>query len=345
MKLLKISLLVLFTFISLPHSANAQTPTYRLLKKVTIGGEGGWDYLNADPQHRRLYIAHGMQVEVYDLDHDSIIGHIPNTEGVHGIAISKREGHGFISNGRSNTVLMFDLVTLDTIRRIAVGEKPDAIVYDPASKHVFVMDGKSEDITVLDAGSGDVVTTIKLQGAPEFAVSDERGHVYVNLEDKSEVVRIDSRSNTIEHVWPLAPGERPTGIAMDRGISRLFIGCANQKMIVMDAANGKILQSLPIGKGVDAVVFDPFTRLAFSSNGEGNVTIMRELDQNSFEVTQTLATERGARTIALDTHTQDIYLVTAQFGPAPAATSENPHPRPSILPNTFMVLKYGPGKP
>jgi hypothetical protein len=321
-----------------------KTSDYHLLKKVVIGGEGGWDYLSADPQNRRLYIAHSTQVEVYDLDQNKIIGHISNTEGVHGIAIAERDGHGFISCGQSNSVLMFDLHTLDTIKRILVGEHPDAIIYDLDTHHIFVMNAKSESVTVLSGATGALIATIPLPGKPEFAVSDEHGHVFVNLEDKSEIVKIGVGINTIDTIWHVAPGESPSALAMDRGKDRLFIGCGNERMIVMDSRNGHVVASLPIGKGIDAAVFDPFTNLAFGSCGDGTTTIIHEISPDKLEVAQLLETQRGARTIALDTHTHDIYLVTAEFGPAPAATPDHPHQRPSILPGTFTLLMYGPTK-
>jgi YVTN family beta-propeller protein len=315
---------------------------YQLLNTVAIGGEGGWDYLSTDPQNRRLYIAHATQVDVYDLDHDKIVGHVLNTEGVHGVAIAEREKHGFISCGKTNSVLMFDLLTFDTLARIPVGDHPDAIIYDRDTKHVFVMNAGSKSITVLDAAKGTVVATIALPGRPEFAASDDHGHVYVNLEDRSKIVKIAAGGNTIDTVWPVAPGEEPSALAMDRAKSRLFIGCANERMVVMDARNGKVITSLPIGKGVDAAVFDPVNNLIFASCGDGTTTIIQEISIDSFHVAQLLKTQRGARTIALDPHTHDIYVVTAEFGPAPEATTEHPHPRPSILPGTFTVLKYGP---
>src|SRR5581483_11379702 len=324
-------------------SARAQRNTqYHLLKTFTIGGEGGWDYLSADPVHRRLYIAHATQVEVYNLDGDTLDGRILNTEGVHGVAIAAEENHGFISCGKSNSVLMFDLRTLDTIQRIAVGQKPDAIVYDLYSHHVFAMNGGSNSVSVIDASDGKLIATIPLPGRPEFAATDQHGHLYVNLEDKSKNVKIDVEKNKVEMVRSVAPGESPSALAIDRGKNRLFIGCANQKIVVMDARSGKAIQSFPIGKGVDAAEFDPFLQLAFSANGEGTVTIIHEITANKFEIVQNLETQRGARTIALDPHTHDIYLVTADFGPAPPPTAEQAHPRPAILPGTFRILKYGP---
>ncbi len=330
--------------------ASAQNSThYHLLKQVTLGGEGGWDFLAVDEEPRTLYITHGTQVETYDLDNDSLMAPILHTDGAHGVAIADREKHGFISCGKSNSVLEFDLSTHDTIQRIPVGQKPDAILYEYATRHIFVMNAKSNTISVLDAKTGALLATIPLNGNPESAVSDERGAVFVNIESKSEVTKINANTNTVEAVWKLAPriaddaGVGPTALAMDRGANRLFVGCANQKMIVMNAENGKITQTFPIGKGVDAATFDPFLKLAFSASGEGNVTILQETTQGKYRLAQKLDTKRGARTIAYDPSTHDIYLVTADFGPTPPATKEQPKPHPTILSGTFTLLKYGEG--
>jgi YVTN family beta-propeller protein len=314
---------------------------YQLLKEVTIGGQGGWDFLTVDAENRTLYIAHATQVETYNLDRDSVMAPILNTEGAHGIAIADRERHGFISCGKSNTVLEFGLLKRDTIQRIAVGEKPDAITYDYASHHVFVMNAGSNNITVLDASTGASLALIALDGNPESAISDDRGYVYVNIESTSEIAKINSSTNTVEAVWKLAPGEGPTALTMDRGSNRLFAGCANQKMIVMNATSGKITQTFPIGKGVDAADFDPFTKLAFSANGEGNVTILRETTEGKYKLAQKLETKKGARNVGFDPTTHDIYLTTADLGPAPAPTKDKPKPKPSIIPGTFAIFKYG----
>jgi len=315
---------------------------YHLLKKTVIGGEGGWDYLSIDVLHRHLFIAHATQVEIYDLDKDIVTAHIPNTEGVHGIAIAGTEGHGFISCGKSNSVVMFDLNSLDTLKRIPVGKGPDAIIYDPASQHIFVMNGKSEDISVLNSATGELITTIKLSGAPEFAVSDRQGHVYVNLEDKSVVVKIDSRKNRFLATWSLSPGEGPTGIAMDMYSKTLFIGCANEKLITLNTKNGKVIDVVPIGKGVDAVVYDSAKGNVIVP-GDGTATLITAGSEDwvNASVAETIQTAPRARTIALDPATHDIYFVTAEFGPAPAPTADKPHPRPSIVPGTFTVLKFG----
>ncbi len=337
-----IASLCLLSLSLMPTLGHSQVKDYHFMKKTVVGGEGGWDFITADPINERLYIAHGAQVDLYDLEHDSIVGHIPHTEGVHGIAIADRDQHAFISCGKSNTVLMVDMRTGDTMKRIPVGEKPDAIIYDLATKHIFVMNAKSNDITLLESVSGDVVTTIKLTSNPEFAVSDESGHVYVNLEDAGKVVKINANFNTVEKVWSIGAGKGPTGIAMDRGSNRLFIGCANEMMLVMNADNGKILKQIKIGKGCDFVAFDPFTKYAFASCGDGTTTIVHEVTPKDFKVVQSLATQRGARTMALDPRSHFIYLPTAEFGPTPAATKENTNPRPSIIPGSFTILKYGP---
>jgi DNA-binding beta-propeller fold protein YncE len=326
-----------------PITANAQTGSehYHVLTTLILGGEGGWDYLTFDDVSRHLFISHSTHVMVYEVDTRKIVGDIANTEGVHGIAIANEFGHGFISNGKSNSVLMFDLKTLDTLKRITVGGNPDAIIYDPFSKMVVVCNGKTENAMLIDASTGIVKKTIPLGGGPEFAVSDLNGRVFINVEDKNEVVEIDMKNSKVLHHWKLGAGEGPSGIAMDRNTHRLFIGCANKLMVIVNSDNGKILGKFPIGEGVDAVVFDPEKKMAISSNREGNLAIIREISADKFEVAETVTTQPGARTEALDEKTHDLYLVTSDFGPAPEATKEHPHPHPSIMPNTFRLLRYG----
>jgi YVTN family beta-propeller protein len=333
--------LAIFCFCALASTQNSTH--FHLLKQVTVGGDGGWDFLSIDGQNRTLYVTHATQVETYDLDNDSLMAPILHTEGPHGIAIADREKHGFISCGKSNTVLEFGLLKRDTIQRIAVGQKPDAIIYDYTSHHIFVMNAGSNNISVLDAKTGVVLAAIALDGNPESAVSDERGHVFVNIESTSEIAKINSSTNTVEAVWKLAPGVGPTALTMDRGANRLFAGCANEKMIVLNAENGKITQTFPIGKGVDADDFDPFMKLAYSANGEGNVTILQETTHGKYKIAQTLETKRGARNIGYDPNTHDIYLTTADFGETPAPTKDKPKPKPAIIPGTFSILKYGQG--
>jgi YVTN family beta-propeller protein len=330
-----LSLLVLFvTGYSQTHSG------LHLAKKNVISGEGGWDYLSVDSKARRLYLSHSDKVVVVDADSLSVIGEIPNTKGVHGIAIAGEFNHGFISNGIPSTVSMFDLKTMKVLKEFPVGKKPDAILFDPASKRIFAFNGQSEDASVIDADSGTVIATIPLGGGPEFGVSDGQGRVYVNIENKSEIVAIDSRSLKVLSHWSIAPGEEPSGLAMDVQHHRLFSVCRNKMMMIIDSDSGKVIASLPIGTGVDGCAFDPGTQNAFSSNGEGTFTVVHENSPGSFAVTENATTQRGARTIAVDPTTHFVYTVTAEFGPAPAPTAERPRPRPAILPNTFVVLKY-----
>jgi len=310
-------------------------------QKVVVGGEGGWDYLIVDADARRLYVTRGTHVQVFDADTLKPVGDIPDTAGVHGVALAPELGRGFTSNGRANSITIFDPKTLRTIEEVKIaGQNPDAILYDPASKRVFAFDGRSADATVLDAASGKVVATLPLGGKPEFATSDRAGHVYVNIEDKSELVAIDSGKPAVENRWPLAPCEEPSGMAIDREHKRLFVGCSNRMMAVVDAASGKVVATVPIGAGVDANAFDPGTGLAFSSNGEGTLTVAREESAGKFAAGN-VATQRGARTMALDEKTHRIFLVTADFGPPPTPTADQPRARPPILPGTFTILVVG----
>lgn len=321
----------------------ASSSGYHVTKKITLGGEGGWDYLTVDSDARRIYISRATHVIVVNADTGAVVGDIPNTTGVHGIAIVPKEGKGFTSNGRDSTVTIFDLKTLKVLNRVKVGKNPDAIIYDPASHRVFTFNGAGADATAIDARSGEVVGTIALGGRPEFAVADGKGGVFVNLEDKSSVVAFDSRKLTVTSTWPLAPCEEPSGMAIDRKHRRLFVGCSNKMMAVVDADSGKVLKTLPIGRGVDANGFDPQSELAFSSNGDGTLTVVHEDSPDEFSVVDNVATARGARTMALDEKTHNVFLVTAQFGPPPAPTPDRPRPRPSIVPGTFMLLVVGKG--
>jgi YVTN family beta-propeller protein len=320
----------------------APPAAYHLIKKVVLGGEGAWDYLICDSAARRIYISRSTHVMVVDADTYAVVGDIPGTEGVHGIALAPEFGRGFTSNGRSNTVTIFDLKSLKVLGTAATANGPDAIVYDPASKRVFTFNGHSDSATAIDAATGKVVGTIALGGGPEFAAADGRGHIYNNLEDKSEVVEIDSQKLTVTARWPLAPGEGPSGIAMDTTHRRLFSGCHNKTLVVMDADTGKVLATPAIGTGVDATAFDSGTQLAFSSNGEGSLTVVHEDSPTKFTEVASVSTQRGARTMALDAKTHNIFLVTAEFGPPPAATPERPHPRPAPKPGTFTLLVFGP---
>jgi YVTN family beta-propeller protein len=315
---------------------------YHLLKKITLGGEGGWDYITFDSPTRRLFISRQTKVIVLDVDSEKVVGEIPNTEGVHGIALAPEFNRGFTSNGRAGTVTIFDMKTLAVIDTVKAGTNPDAIVYDAASKRVFAMNGRSSNSTAIDAATGKVVGTIALSGKPEFAVSDGAGHVYVNVEDKSEIWQIDSQKLTATTHWSLAPCKEPSGLAMDLEHRRLFSGCDNKMVAVVDADSGKVIATPEIGDGVDANGFDPGTGFVFSSNGEsGTLTVIHEDTPDKYTVVENVPTQKSARTMTLDTKTHEVFTVAAQFGPRPAATPETPRPRPPILPNSFVVLIYG----
>ncbi|MGH9499561.1 MAG: YncE family protein [Terriglobales bacterium] len=321
--------------------ALAADPGYHLLNTYKLGGDGGWDYLTLDSSSRRLYLSRSTHVIVIDADSGKPVGDIPDTPGVHGIALAPELGRGFISNGREGTVTIFDLKTLKAITKVKAGENPDAILYDPASKRVFAFNGRSHDATAIDAAGGTVVGTIKLEGKPEFAVSDGKGEVFVNIEDKSQIDAIDPAKLEEKAHWALAPCEEPSGLAIDRKNRRLFAGCDNKMMAVVDADSGKVIATPAIGEGVDANAFDPETGLAFASCGEGVLTVVHEDSPAKFSVLENVPTQPGARTMALDEKTHNVYLVTAKFGPPPAATVDNPHPRHSILPDSFVVLVFG----
>jgi DNA-binding beta-propeller fold protein YncE len=333
-------LTALFVSLFATFSAAAD-PGYHVIKTYKLGGEGGWDYLNLDSSSRRLYISRATHVIVIDADSGKPVGDIPDTPGVHGIALAPELGRGFISNGREGTVTIFDIQTLKLITKVKVGDNPDAILYDPATKRVFTFNGKSQDSTALDAAKGTVLGTIKLEGKPEFAASDGKGEIFVNIEDKSQLDAIDPAKLEVKSRWPLAPCEEPSGLSIDREHRRLFAGCDNKMMAVVDADSGKVLATPAIGEGVDATAFDPGTGLAFASCGEGVLTVVREDSPNKFSVAENVKTQEGARTLALDEKTHQVFVVTAKFGPTPAPTPDQPHPRHSILPDTFVVLILG----
>jgi DNA-binding beta-propeller fold protein YncE len=318
--------------------AMAADSGYHVVKTYKLGGEGGWDYLTLDSASRRLYISRATHVVVIDADSGQAVGDIPDTPGVHGIALAPELGRGFVSNGREGTATIFDLKTLKPITKVKVGENPDAIVYDPITKRVFTFNGRSHDATAIDAANGTVVGTIPLDGKPEFAVSDLSGEVFVNLEDKSQLLAINPAKLQVTSRWPLTPCESPSGLAMDRKNRRLFAGCDNKLMAIVDADSGKLVTTLPIGRGVDATAFDPGTSLAFASCGEGVLTVIREDSPDKFSVEENAPTAAGARTMALDEKNHAAYVVTAKFGPPPAPTADQPHPRPAILADSFLVL-------
>lgn len=320
----------------------AQDPGLHVTNTYKIGGEGWWDYLTIEPASRHLFISRGTHVMVIDADSGKVLGDIPDTRGVHGIALDPDNGRAFTSNGREGTVTIFDLNTFKTIDKVKdVGTNPDAILFDPATKRIFTFNGGSHDTTALDAASGKVLGKIPLGGKPEFGVSTGEGEIFVNIEDKSELVVFDPKDLKVKSRWPLAPCESPSGLAMDFKNRRLFAGCENKMMAVINADTGKVITTLPIGQGVDANRFDPDTQLAYASCGDGSLTVAHEDSPDKFSVVQSVATARGARTMTLDPKTHQIYLVTTKFGPPPAATADNPRPRPTMLPDSFVVLVVG----
>lgn len=316
---------------------------YHFIKEIPIGGNGFWDYLAVDPAAHRLYVSHGTEVVVIDLTTDKIVGAITNTPGVHGVAIADNLGLGVVSIGRENRAGIVDLKTLKMLSEVSTAEGPDGYVYDPAQKEAYLFCGDAQAATVVDVKAAKAVATISLGGRPEFATVDPAAdRVYDNLEDKSEVAVIDARTHKVVNRWPIAPGENGSGMAIDVSHHRLFIGCRNQKLVMMDDTTGKVVASVPIGWGVDACRFDPGTQLAFASCGDGTTTIAKEETPDKLVVVQTLKTERGARTMALDPTTHYIYLATAQFGAEPAAPNgERRFRRPPMVPGSFKILVYG----
>ncbi len=331
--------LAIAVLLAAPALPAAAAHRYHVAHRWTIGGEGGWDYVTADAASRRLYIAHGTEVEVVDLDRGRRIGSVVGVAGAHGIAIAPRLGRGFIASGRDSSLVEFDVRSLAVTGRLHVPARfPDALVFEPVSGRVIAFDGGSANACAFDAASGAFVDSLPLGGTPEYAVADGRGNVFVNIESTSEMVALDARTMRITRRWSLAPGEEPTGLAIDTERHLLFSGCGNQRLVVSDAATGRVADTLAIGRGVDGVAFDPARHTVFSSNGEGTVTVAARQRDGHYAVTANVPTQRGARTVALDEKTGRVFVVTAEFGPTPEPTAERPRPRPPVLPGTFTVL-------
>ena len=310
---------------------------YKLLQEIPVGGDGGWDYLSVDSAASRLYVSHGTKVVVIDLDKEVVVGEITNTPGVHGLAPAPELGRGFVSCGRENKAAIVDLKTLETLSKVDTGQNPDGMLYEPGRQEVYMFNGGGNSATVIDAKAGQVAATIPLGGKPEFAQADTKaGRVYNNLENKSEVAVIDTQRHEVVNRWPIAPGEEASGMAFDEAHHRLFLGCGNKLMVMMDSATGKVVGSVPIGDGVDANAFDPGTQLAFASCGDGTVTIAHEDSPDKLTVVQTLKTEPRAKTMTLDPKTHKIYLGSAKFE-APAEGQR----RGRQVPNSFKILVYG----
>ena len=313
----------------------------KILTRYPVPGAGGWDYVTIDSAARRLYISHATQVEVLDVDSGKVAGTIPDTPGVHGIAITPDSKRGFTSNGRENKVSIFDPATLKLIRKIDVGKGPDGIYYDPASKRVFTNNHGSHDITAIDAASGEVVGTVKLEGDGEQAIIGADGLIYVNSEDTAEVVVFDPKSLEVKKRFPIGVAKTPTGLAYDAKTNRLFIGCREEpKMVVMDAATGKVITSFPIGKGVDFAAFDPDTHLIYFSCGDGTLSVIHEKSANEYEDTGGLKTQASAKTMAFDPKTRKIFLPAAEFQETPAG-EPGKRPQRIMKPGSFTVLVVG----
>jgi YVTN family beta-propeller protein len=312
---------------------------YHFIKEIPVGGDGGWDYLTVDSAAKRLYVSHATKVVVIDLTKDAVIGEITNTPGVHGIVIDAKSGRGFVSNGRSNSVSIVDLKTFQTLSQVGTEKNPDAILFEPSQNEVYTFNGRSHSATVINADSGKVVTTIPLGGKPEFACLDPvAGRIYNNLEDKNEVAVIDIKTHTVITNWPIAPGESASGMAIDLKNHRLFLGCDNDLMVMIDSTTGNVIAHVPIGGGVDANAFDPGSQLAFASCGESGTTTIAKEDGDKLTVIQTLTTAPGARTMALDETTHRIYLATASYG---SSTSQAAGKRPPMVSGSFKILVYG----
>src|SRR6266446_4383329 len=313
------AILGLFAITSLASPSSG----YHIIKKVNVPGTGSWDYVTVDEAGRRVYIAHATQVEVLDADTAELVGTIPNIPGVHGVAIAAEFGRGFISAGKSDSVIIFALTTLTTLGVVKVGKKPDAIIYDPATKHVFAMNGDSDSTTVINAVDGKVVGTIELGGGPEFAVADGKGNVYINLEDKAETVHIDSNTLKVLHHWPLAPGKTATALAFDPQTRRLFAGCrGGQLMVVLDADTGRVITTAPIGERVDAAAYDPTQKLVFQSTGGGTIAVFHQDSADKYTLLENVVTNPGSKTMGLDLKTHRLFV-------------------PANLEGTFTILVLG----
>lgn len=346
---LHVALIVVFGLLCPAAMADDAGGSYKLLKSVTVGGDGGWDYVSVDSDARRLYVSRGDRIDVFDVDSLHKVGEIPDTPSVHGVAWDKESGHGFTTNGsRSDpSVTMFDTKTLKVIRTIKVTGRPDGIFFDPFTKHIFVESHSDPNETVINAADGTVVGTINLGGEPEQGISDGNGHVYVNLESTSEVVAVDPAAMKVTARYKLGEGEGPSGMGLDAKNHRIFSCCGNAKMVILDADSGNILTTLATGQGTDSGTFDPDTMEAFSSNGDGTLSVIKENSPTNFEVEQNVQTKAGARTCALDAKTHNIILVTAQPQAPSTAPATQPaeegrrRRRPRWIPGTFMILVVG----
>jgi YVTN family beta-propeller protein len=326
---------LLFLFAGAMLAAGPES--YHLLKTVTVPGDGSWDYVAVDATGRRVYVSHATKVDVLDADSYAVVGQVTDTAGVHGIAIASKFNRGFTTNGRANTVTVFDLKTLKPLATVPTGKNPDSIIDDPATGRVFAFNGGSANVTVIDAAEARVVNTVELGGQPEFAAADGAGHVFVNLEDKEEVLKLDSRDLKVLERWPIAPAKTPVSMAIDAKNHRLFVGCRSKSLLVLDTETGKVVATVPIGERVDASAFDPEAKLVFSSCGDGTVSVVRQDSPDKYTAVGTIKTRTGSKTMALDPKTHRLFVPAAEFKPPTGGRG-----RPTIVPGSFVVLVYGP---
>lgn len=316
---------------------------YRITRRIPLKGENGWDYLAIDTKARRIYVTRGTRVDVLNTDTGELVGEVADTPGVHGVALAPALGRGFTSNGRNDTVTIFDLKTLAVIGTVKTGSNPDAIIYEPVNKRVFVFNGRGQNATVFEAETGKIAGEIPVGGKPEFAAVDGAGTVFVNVENTNEILPINAQTLTVKGRWPVAPGTDPTGLAINAKAQRLFAGCGNKTLVVLDSRTGKVISTLEIGAGVDAVEADPNTGGIFTSNGiDGTLTVARMESPEKFSVVDTVATQRSGRTMAYDAETRHIFVIAAQFAPSPTPTPEVPRPPRTIEPGSVVLLELSP---
>jgi DNA-binding beta-propeller fold protein YncE len=340
--LLTIAAIALFSLFN-PALSHAENVGYHVIDRQHLDGEVKWDYLIVDAEHRHLFIAHGDRVDVFDVDKKRIVGAIPNTHGVHGVALAADLDRGFSSNGKDNSVTIFELSTLKVIGKTFTEKGPDGIVYDPASKRVFAANGKSGSLTPVDAVAGKSLPSIPLGGKPEFVAVDGKGRLFVNIEDKNQLVVVDTRKLVVTQNYDLSAScDEPAGLSIDPSTQRLFVGCHNQKMVIVDADTGKVLDTLPIGRGNDATAYGLTAKLAFSSNGDGTLNVISALDGMHYQIKQTVKTMPGARTLAIDPVSNKIYLVAAETEPAEAFLQQNQATRVHLKPDTFTLITVSP---
>jgi YVTN family beta-propeller protein len=339
-----ISGMILFAC-SISSFAQTDSSKYKIANKFKVEGDGFWDLLAADAATGRIFISHGNIVQVMDEKTGKVVGTITGLNGVHGIAIASDVNEGFITSGRDSSVTVFDLKTLAAVKKLNVtGKNPDAITYEPVTQKVFAFNGRSSNVTVIDAKTNTVAGTIALDGKPECSVADGKGNVYLNIEDKNEVCIIDATTFKVTKTWSIAPGEGPSGIAIDAANNIIFSVCDNKLMVISDAIAGKVITTVPIGDGPDGASFDPSLKRAYSSNGEGTLTVVQEENNTKFSVLENVKTQKGARTIAIDEKTHHLFLPAAVYGLPPAPTKDRPKPRPQVKPGTFVILDIAPVK-